>query len=62
MDDGDFFELGFGVDLSACDLAELFGAFLEDHVAAGFLEDDVEDGDEGGVIDDLNVVDPARSR
>lgn len=54
------FELGFGVNFATSLFAEFLGALLKDYVATGFFEDEPEDGDEGGVVDDLDVIDPAR--
>lgn len=57
--DGGLFEFGGGVDGAVQGFAEAFGARGENYVAAGFAEDDVEEGDEGGVVDYLDVEDPA---
>jgi hypothetical protein len=46
------------IDGAAAGFPEFLGAAREYHVAPGFAEDDVEDGDEGGVVDDLDVEDP----
>jgi hypothetical protein len=58
LEDGCFFEFGLGVDVAAGCFAEFPGARFEDDVAAGFFEDEVEDGDQGGVVDELDVEDP----
>ena len=58
VEDGGLFQLGGGVDAAVEGFAEAFGARGEDYVAPGFAEDDVEEGDESSVVDDLDVEDP----
>jgi hypothetical protein len=56
-----FGQFGLCVDFTATGFAEVLGAPSEDHVTPGLAENHVEDGDEGGVVNDLDVEDPAFS-
>jgi len=57
-------ELVWRVDLCSCVyrtasfFADLPGSGLEDNVGSGFVEDKPENGDQGCVVDDLNVENP----
>lgn len=52
------FDLGRSVYGQASLLAELLCSTPKDHIAAGLAHDEVEDGDEAGVVDDLDSVYP----
>lgn len=54
-----FVEFGASVSGSMALFAEHFCSSREDYVSASFGEDEVEGGEEGYAVDDLNVVDPA---
>lgn len=55
---GGLVQLRFGVDLAPCLLAEFLCALLEDDIAARFAQDEPEDGNQSGVVDDLNIINP----
>ena len=58
-------ELGWDIDLSrgkdgpTSFLANFPGAFLKDDVGARFVENQPKDGDQSGVVNDLDVEDPS---
>lgn len=54
-----FIEFGAGVSGSMALFAEFLCSGCEDYVAAGFGEDEVEGGEEGYAVDNLDVVNPA---
>lgn len=55
------FQLGFSVDGSPRFLAELLCALFQDNVTSGLLEYKVENGNQCGVVDDLDVEYPVLS-
>lgn len=59
LQDAGFVDLRACVGVGVAILAHSGGAFGEDHVAAGFLEDEVEEGQEAGVDDELDPIYPA---
>lgn len=58
---GRLVQLRFSVDFAPCLLAQSLCALLENDIAARFAQDEPEDGNQGGVVDDLNIVNPGLS-